>query len=112
MNETGFKCPKCGQQLKPSDVDGYEFVCVECDENFYKFEAVENPSETGFRCPKCGQTEEFDAFAVVLNGRTHITADGWNYYDFANDVELHSSSLMECCKCHHVQHQGFFMEEE
>jgi hypothetical protein len=24
-------------------------------------------------------------------------------------VELHPSSLMECCKCHHVQHQAFFM---
>ena len=69
-------------------------------------------SETGFKCPKCGNTESFDASCVVLMGTTHITKDGWDYFDYANDVEIHPSSLMECCKCHHVQHQAFFMGEE
>ena len=86
-------------------------------EPWVRFEIPEPPepkqeSETGFRCPKCGQTEEFDAFTVVLSGRTHITADGWDYTTYPADVELHPSSRMECCKCHHVQHQAFFMEEE
>lgn len=68
--------------------------------------------ETGFKCPKCGQTEEFDAFCVVLTGTTHITKWGWDFWDYANDVELHPSSMMRCCKCHHEQHQAFFMEGE
>ena len=28
------KCPKCGKQLFKSDLPQYDFVCVECDENF------------------------------------------------------------------------------
>lgn len=32
------KCPRCGNALAPSDVEGYAFVCYECDENFYKIE--------------------------------------------------------------------------
>ena len=32
------KCPKCGERLRDSDVEGYTFVCFECDENFYRFE--------------------------------------------------------------------------
>ena len=38
-----YLCPKCYGELKPSDVKGYEFVCYECDENFYKVEAIEKP---------------------------------------------------------------------
>lgn len=34
------KCPKCGGNLYPSDVVGYEYVCYECDENFYQCEVV------------------------------------------------------------------------
>lgn len=33
-------CPKCKRELSPSDVDGYEFVCRHCDENFYSFETI------------------------------------------------------------------------
>lgn len=35
---TNKKCPKCGEQLNKSDVKGYDYVCLECDENFYKGE--------------------------------------------------------------------------
>ena len=31
-------CRRCNNKLKPSDIDGYEYVCFECDENFYEFE--------------------------------------------------------------------------
>ena len=27
-------CPRCGDPLYPSDVAGYENVCLSCDENF------------------------------------------------------------------------------
>lgn len=40
MSETVYRCPRCGKELDASDVEGYEFVCHECDENFYGFEAV------------------------------------------------------------------------
>ena len=37
---TSARCPKCGKQLYTSDIDGYSFVCKECDENFYTMEVV------------------------------------------------------------------------
>ena len=33
------RCPQCGKALTPSEVAGYVYQCVECDEDFYEFEA-------------------------------------------------------------------------
>lgn len=38
---TGYLCPKCGKELSPSDIDGYDFQCYDCDEDFYLCEAIE-----------------------------------------------------------------------
>lgn len=35
---TDRKCPKCGHHLFLSDVPGYEYVCPDCDENFFECE--------------------------------------------------------------------------
>lgn len=35
---TKAKCPHCGRDLYCSDVEGYEYVCAYCDENFYECE--------------------------------------------------------------------------
>ena len=35
---TQKKCPKCGRTLYLSDLPQYEYVCTECDENFYECE--------------------------------------------------------------------------
>lgn len=35
---TGVKCPRCGNQLFKSDMPQYDYVCFECEENFYKCE--------------------------------------------------------------------------
>ena len=35
---TNAICPKCGNFLKTSDIEGYGFVCDDCDENFYSIE--------------------------------------------------------------------------
>lgn len=35
---TDKECPKCGRNLFLSDVEEYEYVCTECDENFYESE--------------------------------------------------------------------------
>lgn len=42
---TSGKCPRCGKQLKTSDIEGYAFVCEDCDENFYTIEVNENLSD-------------------------------------------------------------------
>lgn len=33
--KTEKRCPKCGEPLYYSDLPEYDYVCVECDENFY-----------------------------------------------------------------------------
>ena len=35
---TDKKCPHCGKQLIESDLKDYEYLCINCDENFYKIE--------------------------------------------------------------------------
>jgi acetyl-CoA carboxylase beta subunit len=39
--ETDKVCPKCNNILYDTDVEGYEYVCLECDENFYECEVIE-----------------------------------------------------------------------
>lgn len=36
--ETDKKCPSCGSMLYCSDLPEYDYVCVECEENFYDCE--------------------------------------------------------------------------
>lgn len=33
-------CPKCGRMLLRSRIKGYEFQCMSCDEDFYRFEVL------------------------------------------------------------------------
>lgn len=35
---TEKKCPKCGKPLFVSDLGGYDYVCLDCDENFDEYE--------------------------------------------------------------------------
>lgn len=41
------KCPKCGNDLAPSDVADYAYVCEYCDENFYHIEVDETDGIEG-----------------------------------------------------------------
>ena len=41
------ECPRCGSVLYPSDVGGYAYVCLECDENFYHIEVDESKEWNG-----------------------------------------------------------------
>lgn len=36
--KTDKKCPRCGEVLYYSDLPDYDYVCIECEENFYEFE--------------------------------------------------------------------------
>ena len=36
--KTDKRCPRCNAQLYLSDLPDYEYVCVECEENFYDME--------------------------------------------------------------------------
>lgn len=33
-------CPHCGRPVIPSEVDGYTYQCLECDEDFAEFECT------------------------------------------------------------------------
>ncbi len=33
-------CPKCGKEVIKSEIKGYNWQCLECDEDFYNFEII------------------------------------------------------------------------
>lgn len=35
-------CPKCGYPLSKSEVEGYDYQCLACDEDFYSIEVIES----------------------------------------------------------------------
>lgn len=39
--ESNFHCPHCGEVLFKSDLPDYNYVCANCDENFYSFEVLD-----------------------------------------------------------------------
>ena len=41
MKRKIYLCPKCGKALNFSDNPEYTFQCLDCDEDFYSFEAKE-----------------------------------------------------------------------
>ena len=36
------KCFRCGSQLLASDLPEYDYLCFECDENMFDFEALDD----------------------------------------------------------------------
>lgn len=38
---TDKKCFRCGSQLLISDLKEYKYLCLNCDENYYKFETID-----------------------------------------------------------------------
>jgi len=74
-------------------------------------EGERKKSKTGYICPKCGNTESFDASCVILMGTTHITPDGWNYFDYPNDVMLDDGAVLTCCECGYEDIPMKFEEE-
>lgn len=77
-------CPKCGRQLIESNIKGYTFHCLECDEDFYRFEVTTiktdknmttqsfRPNEVKLIYPPVKQSEQvrlvgpFQAFEFAL----------------------------------------------
>lgn len=43
--KTSAPCPRCGKPLWTSDVEGYKYVCFDCDENFYGIEVKESKTD-------------------------------------------------------------------
>ena len=33
-------CKNCGKELIPSEIDGYQWQCLDCDEDFCNFETL------------------------------------------------------------------------
>lgn len=38
VKSTHAICPRCGNVMVKSDLEGYQYLCENCDENFYGFE--------------------------------------------------------------------------
>ena len=62
---TNAVCPKCGKLLYTSDVEGYGFVCKECDENFYTMEVQDDkPDLHEIRIPM--SVDDFEYHLIQL----------------------------------------------
>ena len=48
IEESIGTCPRCGGPLFASDIDGYDYQCFDCDEDFYECE-VRKENEDGKR---------------------------------------------------------------
>lgn len=67
--KTNLCCPKCGKELYTSDIEGYPFVCLECDENFYGIETRkpkdnENSQDTKYKLYIPITEEKYKEFLV------------------------------------------------
>ena len=97
-----YLCPKCLRTLEQSDVEGYPFVCKECDENFYTFEALDSErlvfdthgGDSQLNCRSGERIEivrmldssEFDEQEVGLMYRVRFN-DGFETDAFADEIE-------------------------
>lgn len=69
-----YFCPKCGNELHEERELDYPLVCLECDENFFRFEAVKRPESMHVvreRTFTMGDKEygEYPGYEVVYGGR-------------------------------------------
>lgn len=45
--EKEYHCPICGRKLIKSEIEGYDFQCLQCDEDFTESEAVIRTTRIG-----------------------------------------------------------------
>lgn len=85
---TNCICPKCGNLLFTSDINGYPFVCKECDENFYGIEVADIDGDI----VEMSARMDVDVFAMnesLLQEATDETAvDYLGYDDLLGQVDI------------------------
>lgn len=87
-----FRCPHCGKLLTASELPEYVYQCMECDEDFYAFEA--HKITTVFSEPTLEEQRKYDddGFCVDLSQTVKVSvSDEWNHngycYIAKSDVE-------------------------
>ena len=87
-----FRCPRCGKVLIASELPEYVYQCMECDEDFYAFEAVKVVSI--FSEPTLEEQRKYDddGFCVDLSQTVKVSvSDEWKHsgycYMAKSDVE-------------------------
>ena len=86
-------CKNCGIELQPSDVDGYDYVCKFCDENFYDFEAVyEDDGYLTYVSFKCNTDDVPDTPEIIVAIPGILEFGAWS------DIRSHWKEFWD--KCH------------
>lgn len=68
-----LRCPHCGKPLNASELPGYIYQCLDCDEDFYAFEIVK--LITVFSEPTQAEQKKFDddGFRVDLSQKIKVS---------------------------------------
>ena len=71
-----LRCPRCGKQLRESQLAHYDAYCEECDEDFFSFEAIA-PEEKVFRAElHYGTYESHDSLFLEFYHAFELTGPG------------------------------------
>ena len=103
---TNAVCPKCGNFLETSDVEGYGFVCKECNENFYSLETKTpfadffeiNVKITVDKYKKIEEklkklVEKYNCYFLGFDDFFNQVDIGWEYIPDANVINLFTEEL-------------------
>lgn len=71
--KTSYRCPRCGKALIRSDLPEYAFQCMDCDEDFYTFEAITVVASISTPTEYDQKTFSDVGLCVDLNVRTKLT---------------------------------------
>ena len=64
------------------------------------------------RCPQCANTSDFEADAIQLTGRIHITPDGWDYLYAPVDADFTPTTQIHCNKCNYTDNVNKFYTKD
>ena len=82
MRKKIYVCPKCGRALNFSDNLEYTFQCMDCDEDFYTFEAKEVEQ------PMVNTTYKLDHHEYINIAKRLADVIKWHESETSNEVLL------------------------
>lgn len=89
--EEGYCCPICGRKLIKSEIEGYSFQCLHCDEDFTEAEiTITIKAEEAMKKKDNRQQEEME----FLYGKKNV-----NKPMYQTVHETHNETVRECGHC-------------
>lgn len=116
---TNKKCFRCNSQLLISDLPEYDYLCFECDENMYEFEAINEESLKIKNATQKGYLEATDGDGIDLTQPNSETRRGrvqketiqtlttQNNLGVVNNLRIRKLTPRECFRLMGVKDEDF-----